>query len=175
MSRIASWLRSYERKLFDLFNQRMQHTVLDYVMNRITHLGGATFTISISLLLIFLANEEWSRVGWQCLVALIISHIPVAIIKRIYPRLRPYLVLPEANRTKYPLKDHSFPSGHTTAVFSIVNPIVVYAPLLALLLIPIAVIVGISRIYLGLHYPSDVAAGIIIAALASIASLAWVG
>ncbi len=75
--------------------------------------------------------------------------------------------------TKYPinpLKDHSFPSGHTTAIFSVVVPLLLYMPVLTIILAPIALSVGISRIYLGLHYPSDVLAGLCLGTLTGIIS-----
>ncbi|WP_051236585.1 phosphatase PAP2 family protein [Paenibacillus pinihumi] len=58
-----------------------------------------------------------------------------------------------------PLKDHSFPSGHTTAIFSIIIPFVFISGLLALLLVPLALLVALTRVYQGLHYPSDCIAG----------------
>lgn len=60
------------------------------------------------------------------------------------------------------LLDPSFPSGHTTAAFSIVGGVSVAFGSVPLVLWPIAGVVGISRIYLGHHYPTDVLAGALI-------------
>ena len=63
------------------------------------------------------------------------------------------------------MKDYSFPSGHTAASFSIATTIALNMPRLAIFVFVIAIIVGISRVYLGVHYPTDVAAGIILGTL----------
>jgi len=106
-----------------------------------------------------LAPFPWSRAGLQAAVALAISHVPVAIVKKLYPRIRPYLAIPETITFRNPLTDHSFPSGHTTAIFSVTVPFMLTDPLMILLLLPFALIVAVSRMYLGLHYPSDVLVG----------------
>lgn len=175
MSRVVSWLQSSEQRMFSFINQRIQHNLLDRILGTITHLGGATLTISLSILLWYFGSTGWSITGLECLVALTISHIPVAIIKRKYPRLRPYLVFPETNTCKNPLTDHSFPSGHTTAIFSVMVPLISFMPILSIFLLPLAFIVGVSRVYLGLHYPSDVIAGAFIGTIAAIFSVAFIG
>jgi len=162
MSRVVLWLHHKELRLFFYINHNLQHSILQYILNILTHIGGAVFTIVSTLSIAFFAEGELSKTGWQAFAALAISHIPVAIIKRFYPRLRPYLVLPKTNIGKQLLEDHSFPSGHTTAVFASVTPFVLAFPIMSFLLVPIAFIVAFSRIYLGLHYPSDCAAGMII-------------
>lgn len=175
MSRIILWLQQHERRIFFWFNRRLQHSALDFALSRITHLGGAIFTIVFTLCLTLFAETSWRFVGLQSLIALAVSHIPVALLKKRYPRLRPYLVLPETNTGKNPLTDHSFPSGHTTAIFSVVVPIVTALPVLGFALLPLAFIVAISRIYLGLHYPSDCAAGGLIGTTTALLSVAFVG
>lgn len=155
-------LLSAERRLFQWINGRLHNRYLNFWLFYLTHLGGATATIGISLLLWGLASQPLKLPALQALVALAVSHLPVAAAKRLYPRVRPYLALPGTNTFRNPLKDHSFPSGHTTAIFASVVPYIAAFPPLAFLLLPAAVIVGFSRIYLGLHYPTDVAAGAVI-------------
>jgi undecaprenyl-diphosphatase len=70
-----------------------------------------------------------------------------------------------------PLDPFSFPSGHTlhAVAFSVVA--IVFYPVLAWVLVPFTVLVAVSRVVLGLHYPSDVLAGAALGALISAASL----
>ncbi len=175
MSRVLTWLIHHERKVFLWANHKITHSFSFYLLSKITHLGGATFTILATLVIGLFAAAPWNGVGLKALLALAVSHLPVALIKKRYPRSRPYLVMPEANVCKNPLSDHSFPSGHTTAIFSVVMPFVFTAPIMGLILLPIAAIVGFSRMYLGLHYPSDVAAGCAIGISTAAAATFWVG
>lgn len=173
MSRVISWLKTHDQRVFFLVNHKFNHALLGMILSRITHLGGATATIVLTLGIWLFAPKSVSTVGMQAFIALALSHIPVAIVKKLYPRLRPYLVLPEARTGKKPLKDHSFPSGHTTAIFSVVAPFVIAFNWLGFILIPIAMLIGMSRMYLGLHYPSDVAAGCLIGCLTASFTVAF--
>ncbi|MFP4976316.1 phosphatase PAP2 family protein [Paenibacillus sp. CN-4] len=159
MRQLFMKLHSWERRLFQWINGRMHNRFFNFWLYYMTHLGGATFTISVTLLLWAFAPAPWDRAAVQALTALAVSHLPVALAKRLYPRMRPYLALPGTNTFRNPLKDHSFPSGHTTAIFATAMPFMVAVPALAFILLPLCLIVGLSRIYLGLHYPSDVLAG----------------
>ncbi|QGQ98126.1 phosphatase PAP2 family protein [Paenibacillus psychroresistens] len=159
MARVMDWLQQHENQVFLWVNQRKQITFIDIFMQRITHLGGASATIAVTLCLSLFAHDFWRMLAIQALIALAVSHIPVAIFKKKYPRLRPYLVLPQTRTCKNPLADHSFPSGHTTAIFASIVPFALHSPFLALALLPVAFTVAYSRVYLGLHYPSDCAVG----------------
>jgi undecaprenyl-diphosphatase len=162
MTRVIDWLQQHENQVFLWVNQRNQFTLIDMIMKRITHLGGASITIASTLSLALFAHGLWRMLAFQALIALAVSHIPVAIFKKKYPRLRPYLVIPQTKICKNPLADHSFPSGHTTAIFAVIVPFAISVPVLAMLLLPVAFTVAYSRMYLGLHYPSDCVVGAVL-------------
>lgn len=182
MNRMMFWLLINEQRMLLWVNRRTARPVVDAWLGgwlgMITHMGGATFTLVTALLCAILAPEPWQSAGWQCAAAVAISHIPVAIVKRNFRRLRPYQALPDVHTCRNPLRDSSFPSGHTTAIFAWLTPwLLVDAASLSLLL-PVALVIGLSvawsRMYLGLHYPSDVAAGALLGSLTSVlVALSW--
>lgn len=94
-------------------------------------------------------------------------------LKRWTRRPRPFATDIRIRAWVAPLDEFSFPSGHTlhAVAFSIVA--LAYYPALAPLLIPFALCVALSRVVLGLHYPSDVLAATLIGALLAGVSL-WV-
>lgn len=167
---MIGWMKSNEQKMFIWANRRstggMMYGFLDKWLSTVTHMGGATFTLVSALLCALLAPAPWNTVGWQCLAAVTISHIPVAIVKRKFKRLRPYQAMTGVNTCSKPLQDSSFPSGHTTAIFSWVVPFLLAGGKWAIVIFPEAMVIALSvawsRMHLGLHYPSDVAAGAII-------------
>ncbi|WP_310172507.1 phosphatase PAP2 family protein [Neobacillus niacini] len=158
----------FECRIFQKVNRHFDKKLLNLFFRSITHLGGAKFTIISTFLLLILLPRETRLIAISSAVALSASHIPVQIVKQMFPRKRPYLMIEKTKFPDNPLQDHSFPSGHTTAIFAVVIPYILFIPQLALALIPLGICVGVSRIYLGLHYPSDVIAGGILGSLTGI-------
>ncbi|WP_439740790.1 phosphatase PAP2 family protein [Bacillus pseudomycoides] len=155
----VSSLYKIECYIFKGINRYFDQKTLNIFFRTITHIGGAIFSISLTLCFLIFSQGSLHDAAITAALSLTISHIPVKILKRWYPRKRPYLTIQDAKYPSHPLKDHSFPSGHTTAIFSVVVPFICYDPNLLVVLLLLAIIVGISRIYLGLHYPSDVFVG----------------
>lgn len=168
-------LREYDDRLFCWCNQSISHPLLDRLLKALTHLGSAAFTVPFAISVILFTNGIWQRAGWLSLSALIISHMLAVLIKRRFQRVRPYDVLAQAKMSILPLKDYSFPSGHTTAAFSTFIPFLFVAPSLTQVLLPLACMVGLSRIYLGVHYPSDVLAGAMVGTLTALALVLGAG
>lgn len=154
--------KRFDDKFLDLINKRMQTRYLDVFMFRVTDLGGAIFSSLILLLFFALGNNNIKLIGFEAFIALAISQAFAHSLKRVLSRERPYKIIEQLNTYGIDLNDYSFPSGHTTASFSIATTIAINIPRLSLLVFILAMVVGISRIYLGVHYPTDVAVGILL-------------
>lgn len=154
--------KSFDDYLIKIINDRMKNDFLDKFMYRVTDLGGAIFSTIFSFVLVLLGNDNIRLIGLEALVVLGLSQIAVQSLKLILSRERPYNIIEQLNTFGIHLKDYSFPSGHTTASFSIATVLALNIPGVFLLVYFIAMIIGISRIYLGVHYPTDVLAGIIL-------------
>lgn len=128
-------------------------------MRRLTHLGGAVVTIGAALLPAALG--EW-RLGVAILIANALSHVPVQILKRLVARPRPSDVWGRP-LSLVPLPDpFSFPSGHAAAITAVTATATIAHPSLAPVTIPLAALVGYSRVALRVHHPGDVLAGVAI-------------
>ncbi|KFZ40686.1 MULTISPECIES: phosphatase PAP2 family protein [Thermoactinomyces] len=159
MKSLTSWLSRSDQFLIQLVNCHFKCRLLDWLMPRVTHLGGATATIVFLLgWLLFMPKPVK---GWalEALIALGTSHLAVRFLKKYKPRIRPYLKLTHLHTFPNPLTDYSFPSGHTTAAFSIAMTFALHSSVMMMILIPYAMIIGFSRMYLALHYPTDVLIG----------------
>lgn len=158
---------SGDRKLFYFLNTNIKCSFFDMVMLLVTNLGGVIFTIGFTLFLIIWGNGDTKLLGFKVLVALFTTTFFVQILKKIVSRERPYNILDNINTFNIEMKDYSFPSGHTAASFSIATILYLNIPQLLIPVMLLALMVGISRIYLAVHYPSDVVVGMIVGCISS--------
>lgn len=96
------------------------------------------------------------------LIGFTIERILYIKLKKSTKRLRPFERLNFSNLILMPPDKYSFPSGHTSAAFLYATILISFNPVLTLPLIVYAILVGLSRIILNLHYPTDVFFGMII-------------
>jgi len=158
----------FDDKLIEILNDKIKSDFLDKFMVKFTNLGGGIFTTCFVIFLILIGKEKIRFIGIQAATTLIISQSITYSLKALLSRERPYNILKNLNTFDIIMKDHSFPSGHTSASFSIATTIAFNVPKLSILVFLIALTIGISRVYLGVHYPTDVVAGIILGVVSGI-------
>ncbi|HEX6309731.1 MAG TPA: phosphatase PAP2 family protein [Longimicrobiales bacterium] len=143
---------------------------LDRALRRLTHLGGATVTVGATTAMLVSSSPAWHTAGRRAAFALAGSHLVVQLIKRSVCRSRPRLPVGIRSLTDPPDR-FSFPSGHAAAALSVALGVAGAFPAAGPWLIAAAVAVGLSRCYLGVHYPGDVVAGWTLAGAAFLAGL----
>jgi undecaprenyl-diphosphatase len=155
-------LRKFDERLFAAMIMR-RHPILDRLMRALTRLGDAAVTIGISLIALTGVLPGGRLTGLHAAVTLAASHGLVQFLKRIVSRARPrlpvgfgFLIVPPDR--------FSFPSGHATSSLAVALPFAfALGGVATLLVIALALTVGFSRCYLGVHYPGDVVMGWLLA------------
>ena len=135
-------------------------------MVAVTKLGDAGI-VWIILTVILLLIPKTRKSGVYMAVALIADLIICnVILKPIVARIRPYSINQTVQLLVTPLKDYSFPSGHTAASFASVSALYFAGrKRMAAGALIVSVLIAFSRMYLYVHYPTDVLGGLIIGLL----------
>ena len=146
--------------------QTIHTSFLDTFMTSITKLGDAGI-VWIILTVILLLIPKTRKSGLYMAVALIADLIICnVILKPIVARIRPYSINQTVQLLVTPLKDYSFPSGHTAASFASVSALYFAGrKRMAAGALIVSVLIAFSRMYLYVHYPTDVLGGLIIGLL----------
>lgn len=137
---------------------------LDRMLRGASYLGGLTATALVSAA--FLLIPSTRRLGLAAVLANAASHLIVQLLKRSVVRPRPEYagVLPLAlNPDAF-----SFPSGHACAAMAIAVTLCLGSPGAGVLALVLALLVGASRVYLRVHYVTDVVVGQLLGALAAL-------
>jgi undecaprenyl-diphosphatase len=127
--------------------------------NVVSRLGDGVFWYALMLVLLARFQEDAVPTVLHMIGAGLTCTVLYKWLKGKTLRPRPYETCPGLVRFAAPLDRFSFPSGHTLHAVAFTLVALEYYPLLAWVAIPFTVMVGASRVALGLHYPSDVLAG----------------
>lgn len=127
------------------------------VWTTLTHLGGVSCSIAAAAIPAF-GRGSTALAGRHALWTLVLSHVVVQLVKRTVGRPRPSRGAEAVTLVHEPDR-FSFPSGHSAAAMSVAFVYALAFPHLAAPLLLLAMLVGVSRVFLGVHYPGDVLVG----------------
>ena len=142
--------------------EHIRNENLDGIVTFITHLGDAGI-LWIVLALLFLLFKKTRRAGGCTLAALVVSFLfNNVFLKNVVARQRPYEVVEGLTRIIEAQADYSFPSGHTANSVVAATVIFLMLPKKYSFLAPVlAFLISLSRLYVGVHYPTDVLTGML--------------
>ncbi|MGN0204484.1 MAG: phosphatase PAP2 family protein [Coprococcus sp.] len=155
-----------------LLQEVIRHPWLDIFFTFITNLGNAGW-IWILAGIILLACKKHRREGTAVLLALLIGFIITnLLLKNIVARPRPYTLLNELEILIKAPSDYSFPSGHTcSSVAAALTMLKLSDRRLGIAACILAALIAFSRMYVGVHYPTDVIIGALIGAFSAVVSV----
>lgn len=165
-------IAKFDNSIFDFVSSFRSDTVTSYFrfFTKIGDVKGYLIIVALSIILTIIVFKKW-KYTIQIIVVLALASVSNLILKRVFERTRPdieQLVI---------AKSLSYPSGHAMSAMAFYGFLIflvsrfkwnITAKIGAIILLAIVILsIGISRIYLGVHYPSDIVGGYI-------AGLIWV-
>ena len=162
-------IQNIDGSLLIKFQHFAIHGALTSIVKAYTHLGDAGM-MWIAIAVILLIFKRTRKYGLLVFASLALTYlVNNLLLKELIDRTRPYEAFDKVQRLIEKQRGQSFPSGHSASSFAAAMCIYLNAPkkygIPAMLL---ALLMALSRLYVGVHYPGDVVAGAVVGSL-----MAW--
>lgn len=150
---------------------------LDTFFILLTSYFAYAFSLGVGMYVLFVVPYQrriWSeklraiRQGLEFFLTAGFTWFAVFVIKNLVARPRPFLVIENVKMLLPNESGYSFPSGHASLTFAVATTVFLHHKRLGIYLYAFALIVALSRIYVGVHYPSDVLAGAAVGIIVSV-------
>ena len=148
-----------ENRLLRWLNHGLRHNAFRTTMIFVSRLGDGVLWYSLAVALLLWQGFSAWRAFLAAALAIAFCIALFKALKKRTSRPRPFEVMSDLQTAIPPLDQWSFPSGHAMNAFAAAVLVQIFFAPLALIIWPMAVLIALSRIALGLHYPSDVVVG----------------
>ncbi len=155
-------IQRFDVQILEFIQVHVQNNVLDKFFSFATQLGdNGLIWIAISLFL--LISKKNRKVGIMVILALTLALIVnEGLLKNLVQRPRPFITYPEFNWITYKPSGYSFPSSHAATSFAAAGILAKKLKRYKVIFWALALSISLSRIYLLVHYPSDLIVGMMI-------------
>jgi len=160
-----------DRELFSSLNGSAANPEIAILSSMMTQFGSEVILGLIGLLFYLLSSKDNTQLLIGVLFAITFSDLALSILKGAYFRPRPYQTLIGVNLPIGQDEGSSFPSGHATRAFAVAALITMQKGKKYALLLLLSVGVAVSRVIIGIHFPSDVLAGGFLGVALAVASV----
>jgi undecaprenyl-diphosphatase len=155
------------------FIARHQNPTMWNFMRNVSWYGDWPSHLVLGLLLLGIAwwrnSKKWMRIFLSMLLAMAIAGIAGTVIKRTIPRARPSVKSElRWGGSRFSSKYHAFPSGHVGASTAFFGILIITRRRIGLACLPIPILIGFSRMYVGAHYLSDVVCAAVLGFLSAV-------
>ena len=165
--RFPEFIENIDFAILDWIQENMTNPILDAAFKFITALGNeGILWIAIAVFLLFFKKTRKTGImmGVALLLGLILGN---GILKNVIGRMRPYTV--EGALVNMPIigpqSEFSFPSGHTLGSFEAATVLFIRDKRMGIPALIMAALIAFSRVYLYVHFPTDIIGGIILAVI----------
>ena len=171
---MLNFLKIIDNKGLKYISEKCKNRTFDRIMPIITMMGNlGVIWLIISILMLLKVEDR--IIGISVILALILTTIiGEGIIKHIVKRNRPFQNYEDELLINKPIT-YSFPSGHTASSFAALAVFFQMNGKLGLIMSPIATLIAFSRIYLKVHYPTDVIFGIFLGITCGVSVVSFLG
>jgi undecaprenyl-diphosphatase len=155
------------------FIAQHQNPMMRNFMRAVSFYGDWPSHLALGLLLLGIAwrrqSKKWMRIFLSMLVAMAIAGVAGTVIKRTIPRARPSVKSElRWGGPRFSTKYHAFPSGHVVASTAFFGVLIFARRRVGFACLPIPILIGLSRMYLGAHYLSDVVCAAVLGTLCAL-------
>ena len=166
------WMLELDGNILLFIQEHLRFEWMTPIWKFITSLGDSGW-FWILLTIILLLSKKTRKIGIASALSLAIGVLITNItLKNLVARTRPYEVVEGLSLLVERANDYSFPSGHSCASFA--SAFVIYKMTPGKFGVPaliLAALIALSRLYVGIHYPTDVIAGTIIGIISALIAL----
>ena len=168
---MINFITNIDFSILDFIQNHLRNGVLDWLMTKISMLGNAG-VIWIVISIVLLSIKKYRKCGISLVIGLLLGLlIGNIILKPLVARPRPCWINSDIALLIASPKDFSFPSGHTLSSFIAAIILLKEDKKFGYVAMILAILIAFSRMYLYVHFPSDILSGVVLAILIGFAAI----